>query len=511
MERPVDQLRLIAAFADALPSAIWVGRAPRGECVYVNQEFKRILGIQPPAQAERGNYVGPYGVHTRTGEPYPEDRMPYELAMRSRAPVIVDDLVIHRHDGVKTYLRVFASPLLEGDEVAYVVESFIDITREVERERELQHTRRREAIGSLASGIAHDFNNLLSIVKLTAAALRANERDPSRLELLTGLDEVADSAGHLTRALLGSAGRGKNLAERVSLNAIARAMVEVAARTFERRLTLSADLCANGDVILGDGSQLEQVIMNLLMNARDATAGAGRITVTTRAVVLAADDDPGLPAGRYVALEVKDTGGGIDPSVRERLFEPYVTTKTLGAQKGAGLGLSTIYGIARTHGGRAELASTGPLGTTIRVLLPAVEGDAPAPVERRAQAIVRGSGLVLVVDDEPGVLKSSGAILRELGYEVALAPGGREALQVFRERLSDVRAVLLDMSMPEMGGKETYLALRALRAEVPVILTTGFSLNEEAQTILDLGVRAFLPKPFDVGQLSATLAELTRP
>jgi PAS domain S-box-containing protein len=520
MPRTLEQLQLIATFADALPAAIWVGRAPSGECVYVNQAFERILGIRPPEDASRGNYVGPYGVHTRAGEPYPEDRMPYERVMRSRAPEVIDDLVIHRHDGAKTYLRVFASPLLEGGEVAFVVEAFIDITREVELEerrargeRELQLTRRREAIGSLASGIAHDFNNLLSIVKLTAGALRAGEREPARLELLAGLDDVADSAAHLTRGLLGSAGRGKNLAERVSLNAIARAMVDVASRTFERRLTLTAALCAGGDVVVGDASQLEQVVMNLLMNARDAIAGAGRIVVTTRAMVLAADDDPGLPAGRYVVLEVEDTGAGIDPSIRDRLFEPYVSTKGLGAQKGAGLGLATIYGIAQTHGGRAEVASTGPLGTTVRVLLPAIDAAAPAPApappQGRAPAVTRGAGPVLVVDDEPGVLKACGAILRGLGYEVVLAPGGREALEAFRERQGDFRAVVLDMSMPGMDGRATYLALRDVRADIPVVLTTGFSLNDEAQAILDLGVRAFLPKPFNVAQLSETLTKLT--
>ena len=520
MDRSVEQLQQIARFADALPAAIWVGRAPSGECVYVNEAFEIVLGLRPPADARAGNYVGPYGVHTRTGEPYPEDRMPYPLVLRSRAPVQVDDLVIHRHDGGKTYLRVFASPLFDdAGEIAYVVEAFIDITREVEAneartrgERELQHTRRMEAIGSLAGGIAHDFNNLLSIVKLVAASLRAGEQAPARLELLQNLDDVADSAAHLTRALLGFAGRVAHRGERVALNARARSMVEIAARTFDRRLKVRAELEAEHDQVVGDGSQLEQVVMNLLLNARDAVEGAGEIVVRTSDITIAGDE-PGLPAGGYLCLEVVDTGGGIDPSVRDRLFEPYVTTKTLGPQKGTGLGLATVYGIVQSHHGRIEVADPGPGRTTLRVLLPVVTGaDLPAPRARprTAPPLVHGTGTVLVVEDEPLVGKTCAAMLADLGYTVVLAGSGREALRRFHQRPGDFDAVLLDLSLPDMTARDICVALRESRADLPVILTTGFAIDEDAQEVVALGVRGFHPKPLDVAALSQTLARVIR-
>ncbi len=519
MERPVDQLRLIAGFADALPAAIWVGRAPSGECVYVNAAFERVLGLRPPDEASRGNYVGPYGVHTLTGEPYPEDRMPYELVLRQRAAVVVDDIVIHRHDGEKTYLRVFASPIFDGaGQIEYVVEAFIDITREVEAqrdrlrgERELQHTRRMEAIGSLAGGIAHDFNNLLSIVKLVAASLRHTDRGPARQDLLQNLNDVADSAAQLTRALLGFAGRAGHRAERVAANPLIRGLVELASRTFESRLTVATDLQASVDQIIGDGSQLEQVLMNLLLNARDAVAGGGRVTVRTRDVVIAADAAVALPAGRYLAIDVEDSGPGIDPAVRDRIFEPYVTTKGLGPHKGTGLGLATAYGIVQAHRGRLDILATGPSGTTMRVLLPAVLGGAPGVAGRRPEPpLIRGTGTILIIEDEPLVLKTCAATLRDLGYDVELAGTGHEAVGVLRDRAEQLSAVLLDLSLPDMTAREICTAIRELRDDLPVILTTGFAIDESAQEIVALGVRAYHPKPLDAAHLSQTLARVLR-
>jgi signal transduction histidine kinase len=320
--------------------------------------------------------VGPYGVHLPSGEPYPEQQMPFERVLRARGPVVVDDLVIHRHDGARTFLRVFAAPLFdEGQEVSYVVEAFTDVTREMESERQVQLSMRMESIGSLAAGIAHDFNNLLSIMKLVVTNLRRGERAPARLELLQHLDSVADSAALLTRNLWGFAQQRVNEKAPEKVNPLIRKVLELVRSTFEPRIALSAALTAKADVVMGDGSQLEQILMNLLLNARDAIAETGRIGVRTRNRRLAANEHPSLPAGLYLELEIDDSGGGIEPSIRERIFEPYFTTKTEGAQRGTGLGLATVYRLAQTHGGLADVATTGPEGTTFRVLLPALEGE----------------------------------------------------------------------------------------------------------------------------------------
>lgn len=515
--RSPEELEAIARFADALPVAIWVGKAPGGECVYVNREFERILGLARP-EAARGNYVGPYGVHLPNGDVYPEDQMPYERAIRARGPVTVEDLVVHKHDGTRTYLRVFVTPLFgAGGEIEYVVEAFTDKSSEVETERLraegerlLRATQRLESIGSLAGGIAHDFNNMLAAIKIAASQLRGGATDEAaRAELVDCIDEVTDNAARLTRALLGFAGRGKHRSQGVPLGKVIRSVVELGQRTFDRRITLHAAVDEDARTVLGDVSQIEQVVMNLVFNARDAVAErGGDIVVRTRPRELAPEEHPTLAAGRYVELTVTDTGPGVDPSVRDRMFEPYVTTKTTGAQKGTGLGLATVFGVVQSHNGHVELSQTGPSGTTMTVLLPAVEA-APASVpSRRAAVLVPGTGTLLVVDDEPLVLKLTADALSSLGYDVLTASTGREAVEIFRERGREIDAVVLDMIMPGLDGRATYTELRAMREDVPVLLMTGHALNEQAQEILDLGVRGFLSKPFEVELLSAEIAAL---
>jgi two-component system cell cycle sensor histidine kinase/response regulator CckA len=514
MTRPSPPLADIVAFADALPVAVWVGRAT-GECVYTNLEFEAVLGITPPADATRGNYVGPYSIHTLDGAPYPEDQMPFERVMRTKAKEVVEDIVVHRHDGSKLYLRVFASPLFDDNgEISHVVEAFTDRTREVESEheraaaeRQLQAVQRLESIGSLAGGVAHDFNNLLSIVNLVAAELLEGESDPHRLELIGHLSEVSASAAKLTRGLLGFAQRGKNLGVVLSFNEIVRSVMELATRTFERRIEVKAQLSTEPCSVRGDPAQLEQVVVNLLLNARDAIPGRGTITVRTQLRHLPQGGHPVLAAGSYVELLVEDTGTGIEATVRDRVFEPYFTTKTLGARGGTGLGLATVFGVSRTHGGHAEIASTSTAGTVMRVLLPAssLSPEVSAPQSGRT---VMGEGLVLVVDDDPLVLKMTVRAVETLGYRVIAATHGAEAVQMFRARQKDIQVVLLDMVMPGMTGREVYVALREQDPQVRVLLTTGYSLNNEAQDLLELGVRDLLPKPFDMVQLSTALQKV---
>ena len=515
---PPRDLEFIASIADELPAAIWVGSAPRGETVYTNRAFREILGLEGPPEAQRGNYVGPYGVHTRSGEPYPEGHMPFERAVAARATVEVDDLVIHRHDGGRVHLRVLARPLFdEHGEITHVVESFTDITREVlaeqaraDGEAQLRQAQRMDSIGNLAGGIAHDFNNLLATIKILSSLLRSGESDPARLTAFGQIDQVTDSAAKLTRSLLGFARRGKHLSQRVSLAAVARSVAEIVGRTVDRRIEVRFEGGA-GDVI-GDGTQLEQVILNLLLNARDAIEGAGTITVRTYPAevdaALAARLPP-LAPGPHVALEVSDTGSGIDPAVRDRIFEPYYTTRAAGAGHGTGLGLAVVYGVAQSHRGAVEVERNLPRGTTMRVLLPAAVGErAPSAPPVASRELRPGQGTVLLVEDEALVRVAAVQALRASGYAVIEAADGAEAVELFSRHHAELSAVVLDMIMPRMGGREAYLALRACDASVPVLLVTGFALNDEAQSILDLGVRGFLSKPYDAPSLSEALARL---
>jgi PAS domain S-box-containing protein len=519
-----EDLAIQCRVADELPVAIWLGRVPGGEVVYVNAAFREVLGMDPPEGAAAGAYVEPYGIHTHTGEKYPEERMPFPQVLATRALVVVDDLVVHRHDGKRVYLRVFARPLFDdAGNITHVLEAFTDITREIEAEkarsegeRRLHRAQRMEAIGNLVGGFAHDFNNLLTVTKLVISRLRSTEKDPERKHGLDQVDQVTSSAVGLIRNLLGFAGRGRNVAAPVSLEEVVQSIASIAERTFDRRIVVTTQLDANGGVVLGDTSQLEQVAMNLLLNARDSISGSGEVVVRTRVAPLGADTVNGRPAGDYVLLEVSDTGTGIDPSIRDRVFEPYFTTKTLGPVKGTGLGLATVHGIVQSHNGFIEIADNVPVGTTFRVGLPlhrvkaaATQAVATARTpSTRAKAHADGARrVILLVDDEPLVRASTAQTLTELGYAVIEAEDGARAISIFRERSSEISAVVLDMLMPTVGGRECYLGLRAVR-EVPVLLITGCAMNDEVRAILALGVSAWLEKPYDESRLAESLASL---
>ena len=506
------------SLGEDLPVGIWVARVPGGEEVYVNRTFAQIMGVGMVPDAKLGNYAQPYGICTRNGEPYPEARMPFVRALEEKQVVVVDDITIHRVDGSKVDVRAFARPV--GDPITHVIIAFFDITREVEAEsarseadQRLARAQRLEAIGTLAGGIAHDFNHLIFGIKLIASELAAGEADPKRRGALTLIDEITERSATLTRSLLGFARRGKHRALPISLADVITSMTELLSRTLTG-VTLEFELAAEDrGTVLGDQSQIEQVIMNLVVNARDAVKGSGHVRVRTRSETLAAAPVGAVgmaSAGRYVVLEVADDGPGIPAALRERVFEPYFTTKTKGADRGTGLGLATVLGIVESHGGSCEIA--GGLegrGTTLRIYLPAAERAAKSPTIAKPIVARTGSGMLLVVDDDPVVRRAVAAALGNLGYTTVEAENGMDAVDIYRTHHDELRAVVLDMVMPGMNGKATYLALREIDPDVAVVLMSGYTMNDEVQEILDLGVRAFVSKPYAVEALANALAEIT--
>lgn len=512
----------LAMVSDELPVAIWLGRVPSGEVVYTNRAFREVLGIDPPASAERGAFVEPYGVHQLDGTPYPEDKMPFERAIAARETVVVDDLVIHRHDGRKVHLRVFAKPIFDGaGTITHVLEAFIDITREVvaesariEGERKLARSQRLESLGQLATGIAHDFNNLLTVTTLTVSRLLGKTRDPDLRSALVDIDTVTMSAVELVRKLVGYATRVPQPLAPLEANTVVQSVVAISQRTFDRRIALAIDSDpAHPHLwIRGDRSQLEQVLMNLLVNARDAIPGAGTIVVRTREAELAANAIETCPAGSYVLIEVIDDGPGIDPAIRERVFEPYFTTKTRGPIKGTGLGLSTVLGIVRSHDGFIDARAAAPSGTAIRIAIPthgAPPAFAPSDAIAAPRAVEAGNDrLVLVVDDELLVLAATATSLRSMGYQVLEARDGAEALQLFRQHAGAVSAVVLDMVMPGPSATEVFDGIRAIAPHVPIVLVTGAAMKNDVDALVDRGRALWLAKPFDKTRLAAMLDEI---
>ncbi len=511
---------IILALAEDLPIGVWVARAPTGVEVYANRAFAEIMGVGLQLDVAVGKYSEPYGILTRDRTPYPEDRMPFVRALSERRVVVVDDITVRRPDGSCIDIRAYGNPVTDAAGViTHVVIAFFDITREVAAEKaradselRLHRAQRLEAIGTLAGGIAHDFNNLIFGIKLIAAELVSSEADAKRRESLAAIDDITERSATLTRSLLGFARRGKHRAAPVCVSDVVEAMADLLRRTASG-IELSIELTASDrGCVIGDQSQLEQVLMNLVANARDALGESGRIAIRTSNAPSAPPSVTSTGVGRHVVLEVSDDGTGIPPELRERVFEPYFTTKQLGPDRGTGLGLATVSGVVEVHGGSTELdVGLDGRGTTIRIYLPAAAVAAPTkPVAVRGR-VPHTQLVVLVVDDDALVRN---ALVRSLrgGYKAILeAASGTEAVELYRAQGHEIDVVMLDMVMPVMSGRATYLALREIDPAVKVVLMSGYTMNDEVQAILDLGVKGFLTKPVTLEEIATKLAEVTAP
>jgi signal transduction histidine kinase len=427
--------------------------------------------------------------------------MPFVRALEARAVVTVDDIVIHRNDGGRVNIRAIARPIFgAGDVITHVVIAFADITAEVsageasrERDERMRGAQRLEAIGTLASGVAHDFNNAMASIRVLATLLRLREADPARVADLRRIEDSTDRAAALTRSLLTFARHGGVArVRRVSVHEVARTVIDLVRRTFDRQIEIAFEGRGDGAWIDGDAAQLEQLLMNLLVNARDAMPDGGSIEVR-----LGGDESS-------VTLEVTDTGPGVPENLRARIFEPYFTTKHAGDEPGTGLGLSTVYGIVQQHGGAIDIGDAAPHGARFLIRLPGVA--AGVTDSERAAPLRHGSGRILIVEDDDLVRTSTRNLLEMLGYTVEEAADGVDAVAAFRDHAGDIDAVLLDVVMPRQGGRVTLPALRAIR-DVPVVITSGVVTPDDLDAWLALGATTLLSKPYDLGALSVALAD----
>jgi len=434
----------------------------------------------------------------------------------SGEPQSLADCVVHRTEGSERRLELSLSLIAdeEGQATGYrgVVRDVTDrLFAEEERKKlevQLQAAQKMEAIGTLAGGIAHDFNNILMGIQGNASLLemRLPEGHPG-LEKVKNIEAYVESGTELSRQLLGFARRGRVDVRATDLNAVIEKTAGLFARTrkdIRVHVRLSPDLPA----VEADRGQIEQVLMNLCVNAVQAMPEGGDLTLATEPVTL--DETYSKPyqvnPGRYVKVSVTDTGVGIEKKNLGRIFEPFFTTKEMG--RGTGLGLASAYGIIKGHGGHINVYSEVGRGTTFNFYLPASSQAAERGKPARGPDIRRGFGTVLLVDDEESILQIAGEMLRELGYTVIAARSGAEAVAAFSGRSKEIAAVVLDMVMPGMSGGEVFERLRAIDPGVKVLLASGFSLNGQAGEILARGCRGFIQKPFNLEILSQKLSEI---
>jgi signal transduction histidine kinase/CheY-like chemotaxis protein len=378
-------------------------------------------------------------------------------------------------------------------------------------EAKVQHAQKLESLGVLAGGIAHDFNNLLVGILGNASLALTDLPDESPLrELVADIETTALRAADLTKQMLAYSGKGRFVVHAIDVNTLVREMAHLLQTVISKRAALRFDFAADLPDVEADGTQLRQIVMNLITNASDAIGGEdGVITLrtgirhATREFLRSSYVDDELPEGQYAFIEVEDTGCGMDDETQARIFDPFFSTKFTGR----GLGLAATLGIVRGHRGTIKVRSVPQSGTTFTVLLPCLRPADPGShdgVTARRERF-RGSGAVLVVDDDETVRSVAQQMLERSGFTVLTARDGCEGVATFDASKDEVALVLLDLTMPTLGGEEAFRAMRQIRPDVRVVLMSGYSSHELAARYGAEGLAGFIQKPFRVEELEACL------
>ena len=381
-----------------------------------------------------------------------------------------------------------------------------DVTEKKRLEVQLQQARKIKAVGTLAGGIAHNFNNLLMGIQGNAllVLLDIDTTHPHYKNLKT-IEKQVKSGAKLTAQLLGYSRKGRYEVKAINLNQLVEDTTETFGET-KKEITIHRHLAEDLFAIEADEGQIEQVLLNLFVNAGHAMPGGGDLILKTMNVTH--DDMRGKvydpKPGDYVLLTVSDTGTGMDKKTTERIFDLFFTTKEMG--RGTGLGLASTYGIVKGHSGYIDVVSEKGHGTSFGIYLPASQRKVEETANS-SEPIREGSGTILFVDDNPSILNVGVKMLNKLGYTTLEAKGGREAVEVYRENKDRIDMVILDMIMPDMGGGKTYERIKEINPHIKVILSSGYRIDSEAARILKQGCDGFIQKPFSLKELSTKIEE----
>jgi PAS domain S-box-containing protein len=501
-KRDEEERRRLAAAVEHAADAIMVTDA-EWIVQYVNPAFEKVTGYAKGEVLGRNPYIlAPDGENMRV-------YLGIEDKIRSGSPW-KGRLKNRRKDGVLIDQDTVVYPIRElGGKIVNHVVASRDITREVQLEKQAQTAQHMEAVGTLAGGIAHDFNNALTGIIGFADLLRMRlGKEPT---LQGDVDEIlkcAERASTLTRQLLAFARRQVIEPVPLGLNTVIRDLFRLMKKVSGEQIEVRTRLTEEIPPIFADRGQLDQVLLNLSLNSRDAMPGGGEFLVSTDAVVWEGErveDQAVMPAGEYVLLAVADNGTGMDDATRKRAFEPYFTTKAPG--KGTGLGLSMVYGIVKQNGGFVFLDTRPGKGTTFRIYFPASKVVSEEMKEKGEVAVKGGAETILVAEDEEAIRNLAERSLRGYGYDILVARDGAEAVALF-EAHPEIAIAVLDVVMPRMGGKEALDAMRMLRPDLKALFTSGYSTDRIHESFVLLPGIEFLPKPYGPAALARRVREV---
>jgi PAS domain S-box-containing protein len=422
-----------------------------------------------------------------------------EPALSRGARLREQPLKIRAQDGTTIEARANASTLGASGRIWL---SMRDVTEVKKLERQLRQSQKLEVLGALAGGIAHDFNNVLGGILGYASLLRAYLKDrPTAAKYVETIERAAVRGAELTGRLLSASRKSSGQLLPVNLNQVVEETLELLAHTFPKGIRIEKRLDPGIHLMMADASQLQQIVLNLCVNARDAMPDGGDLRLSTTALGGAETGEAGR-AGRKVQLSVEDNGAGMDAKTLARLFEPFFSTK---GEAGTGLGLSVVYGIVKSLGGDVGVKSSPGRGARFDVVLPCRWAE-EILVERHIEEAARGRGeLILLVDDEKVLRDLAKDILESHGYRVATAASGEEALDYLRDS-RDVALVILDVVMPGLGGSETYRRLRGFDPSTPVLFSSGLTTGESVHALLEEGGAGFIPKPYGISDLTRAVS-----
>lgn len=416
-------------------------------------------------------------------------------------------------DGKEYLINSSFAPIKnDSQELIGMVLVFRDVTEEHALQEQLRQSQKMDAIGQLAGGIAHDFNNMLAGIIGAAELLQPfAKHEPKATDYLKTIIEASNRASYLTARLLAFARKQPVNLSPLNVVLPLRDALDLFQRTVDKQINLSFAIDDENLPITGDFPQLQSAFLNLLLNSSQAMPDGGTISISAQKVFLEkpfrASSQIELASGHYARIEISDTGCGIPARDLPHIFEPFFTTKAPG--KGTGLGLAAVFGTMQQHNGAIDVCTEQGAGSSFRLFFPIITRN-QSTENSGSNDLIRGSGTVMLIDDEPMLRFVAGSILTELGYQTIEAENGLEATEIFRQHHKSVALVILDMIMPGMNGKECFFALKKIDPAVRVLVSSGFSGDEDVEAMRDAGVRWFIRKPFTAAELSRSVAEAIR-
>ncbi len=480
-------------------------------CMFINRAGAEMFGFKPEELIGQNMHTLVHH-HRQDGSHYPVEDCPVFKSFRKGEGCRVDTEVFFRKDGTFFPVEYSSHPIRENGVVTGAVVAFNDSTARKQLEAQFLRSQRMESIGALAGGIAHDLNNALSPILMATQLLRMKNTNPDIDHKLALIEDSAKRGAGMVRQVLTFARGSENDRGTVQFKHLVKDMAGITRQTFPKTIDIDCHVASDTWTLQANPTQLHQVLLNLCVNARDAMPKGGTLSLTAANTHLdetCAAISPDAKPGPHVFLTVTDNGDGMTPEVCARIFEPFFTTKAL--EHGTGLGLSTVQGIVKNHGGFITVQSTPGRGTEFKVYLPAQESAAGAAAEAEPVTPPMGNGeLILVVDDEAAVRNIATQTLEMFGYQVVAATDGAQAVAVAAQHLGDLQLIVMDIAMPIMDGPTAIRAIRTIVPRMKFIVVSGMDSPAKTITPEELGAEAFLRKPYSADDLLHTVHQVLR-